>query len=525
MRAVGAVLVLYAVAATPQDRPLDVFSVTVGLQVLKAVRERLTSTMRTRAFAANSTTSSSGGPQHVHRQARPTCFVDQGSAIRSMYHVLPQSHDQRLLWPHGEGSNESSGAPRGPYRDLGKSGRLGALAAQPISAEPAKLSAQTLTRDNTRPIRIRAVYDALYEESAALFSVCFSEGAWVRVGWPKPYASPPSGGKETCHRESISEGGLSADCWLLCTPADVLSPSMREYAMNATDHTLAEAQTYLRVPERAGPLMLRKSEGTYPGFYAAVGVEGERCAADCSKLHALTVSDHLCSDGMEDADVLLYVRHPPPIPGVSGTGSACALDERGRPVVIALDWHTLPTNADSVDWPSAPAEQRADARAVILHELFHGLGFSIEHWTAAIFANGTRRALVGALPITKASIGVGVGGDADGLKPGNAETVWHFLRGTRTFEVAASFFGCADASKEWVGVPLMSYPSYGRCLIDFLRAAAHLQRIRASLHNSHPIFSTITEQGVAFRDTHLSRICHVIWGRSIYCRFGSTSNI
>jgi len=307
------------------------------------------------------------------------------------------------------------------------------------------------------------MHDALHEERAAPYSVCFREGDWVRVGWPDPYAAPPDDNRETCVRLSVSDGGLSADCWLRCARADVLTPSMRDYMINATEHVLVEMATYLRVPLSDGPLVLRRSDGTYTGFYEAVGVPGEACAADCAKLHALPVADELCSRGADDADVLLYVRRPPPVAGVSGTGSACAIDERGRPIVIAFDWHALPDDTATVGWHEAPPEQRAAARAIVLHELLHGLGFSIEHWTGALHANGTRKQLVGALPLTKATIGVGLGGEADGVEPGGSETVWHFLPGTRTFETAARYFGCAGAGAgEWRGLPLMSYPDFGR---------------------------------------------------------------
>lgn len=335
------------------------------------------------------------------------------------------------------------------------------------------------------------MFDSLREESAAPFSACFRVGGWVRLGWPEPFDAPPVDGEETCVRLSVGDGGLSADCWLKCAAADVVTASMREYIVNATTEVVAEAERYLRVPLTAdgGALVLTSSEGTYAGFYAAVGLAGEACAADCQKLHNLPVRAELCTEGARDTDVLLYVRRPPPVAGVSGTGSACALDERGRPLVIAFDWHALPADTAEVGWADAPAAQRAAARSVVLHEIFHGLGYSIEHWSAALHANGTRRNLVGALPLTKAEIGVGLGGEDDGVRPGETETVWHFLPGTRTFDVAARFFGCADAAAgAWRGFPLMSYPNFGRAS----HAETRLMREDVMAYGDGAVVSAIT---------------------------------
>lgn len=415
--------------------PLDVHSVSTGRYVLRRVRQKL---------AAEQIRRASHGGGHARMSERPTCAVDQGHAVRQFYGVLPHAHRQRT-----RGQPQESSPPSGA--------RTRAAAAQQAEEDE-----EALTVENTRRIRIVPVFDALSEETAAPYSACFQEGGWVRLGWPSPFSAPPADGAETCVRLSAGEGGLSADCWLRCAATDVLTPWMRRFAIDATTEVLAEAQGYLRVPTREGPLLLSASEGSYPGFYAAVGVPGEACAADCAKLHALPVSPALCEAGAADADVLLFVRHPPPVAGISGTGSACALDERGRPIVVAFDWHALPREAGGAQaWADAPPHARQAARSVVLHEILHGLGFAVEHWAASTFANGTRRGLVAPLPLPKARIGAGHGGDVDGVAPGEPEAVWHFLPHTRAARAAAAFFGCAGGDG-WAGLPLMSFPSFGR---------------------------------------------------------------
>ena len=47
--------------------------------------------------------------------------------------------------------------------------------------------------------------------------------------------------------------------------------------------------------------------------------------------------------------------------------------------------------------------------------------------------------------------------DSDGAE----DVVYHFVRGTRTYEVAKAFFGCDD-DDQWQGLPMMSWPPYGR---------------------------------------------------------------
>ena len=43
---------------------------------------------------------------------------------------------------------------------------------------------------------------------------------------------------------------------------------------------------------------------------------------------------------------------------------------------------------------------------------------------------------------------------------GSEDVVYHFVKGTRTYEAAKEFFGCAD--EDWHGLPLMSWPPHGR---------------------------------------------------------------
>ncbi|CAK9068968.1 Leishmanolysin-like, partial [Durusdinium trenchii] len=71
---------------------------------------------------------------------------------------------------------------------------------------------------------------------------------------------------------------------------------------------------------------------------------------------------------------------------------------------------------------------------LVIHELFHGLGFGSSGWLDTFDPNGKRRSVIQQLKVT----------DADGSE----DVIYHFVKGTRTYEAAKLYFGCEDEERE-----------------------------------------------------------------------------
>ena len=98
--------------------------------------------------------------------------------------------------------------------------------------------------------------------------------------------------------------------------------------------------------------------------------------------------DALCEEGVQ-ADVVLSITGPSPVPGIGGTGGSCSADQNGRPIHIVFNWYSR------YDFSSIPRETlMSSARALVIHEVFHGLGFGSRAWLNAYGSSGERRTLL-----------------------------------------------------------------------------------------------------------------------------------
>eukprot|EP00931_Biecheleriopsis_adriatica_P043821 TRINITY_DN25040_c0_g1_i2.p1 TRINITY_DN25040_c0_g1~~TRINITY_DN25040_c0_g1_i2.p1 ORF type:complete len:705 (+),score=131.91 TRINITY_DN25040_c0_g1_i2:721-2835(+) len=205
---------------------------------------------------------------------------------------------------------------------------------------------------------------------------------------------------------------------------------------------VAEVPRYLRVRPVQGKLNFKRSEGSYPGMWAQTKQQGVYCDADCVKGSHVVVPDVLCDEGIF-ADVLLSVAVPPAVPGVGGTGGFCSSDQNGRPLHIVFNWHKRPDPTLGTSFE----EQVASSRGLVLHEVLHGLGFGTGLWRNTFTSAGERRKIIEQRRVV----------DADGTE----DVVYHFVKGTRTYEVAKAYFGCSE-DDDWQGLPLMGWPPHGR---------------------------------------------------------------
>jgi len=308
-----------------------------------------------------------------------------------------------------------------------------------------RLGGGTLSQSNTNPIRIHYNFDTLYEDKVQANPLlrdryCFNEGDWYRVNFPTE-PKPTGSGPDDCNRDAVAMEILTQDKWCRCTAEDVITPTWRDFVIDAVYRHGADIPKYLNLKPVQGNLKLRKSEGSFPSMWRTTNQLGSYCSADCVKGSHVAVPDALCEEGVQ-ADVVLSIAGPSPVPGIGGTGGSCSADQNGRPIHIVFNWYSR------YDFSSIPRETlMSSARALVIHEVFHGLGFGSRAWLNAYGSSGERRTLLEQRRVV----------DADGSE----DVVYHFVKGTRTYEVAKAFFGCDD-DDAWQGLPLMSWPPYGR---------------------------------------------------------------
>ncbi|CAJ1378386.1 unnamed protein product [Effrenium voratum] len=301
-----------------------------------------------------------------------------------------------------------------------------------------------LAENNTAPIRIHLNFDTLYEDKvqASPFAkdrYCFREGAWFRTGYP---GEKPASGPDECGDRSTTP--VTGDMWCICRASDVITDEMRSFVIQATTEVMKQLPTFIGLKPVQGPLRFRNAEGSYPAMWKATGQSGDCCDPDCQKGLHVVVPEFFCSLGVEDADAVLSVTMPPPLPGVGGAGTFCSADQHGRPTHLVFQWHRRILEAQFAS--SSVEELIPQWRGLVLHEAFHGLGFGSGIWQNSYSSDGGRRQILRQLEVT----------DQDGSK----DFVYHFVKGTRTYDVAKVYFGCQE--EDWQGLPLMSWPPSGR---------------------------------------------------------------
>ncbi|CAJ1357859.1 unnamed protein product, partial [Effrenium voratum] len=303
----------------------------------------------------------------------------------------------------------------------------------------------TLSQANTQRIRVHFNFDTLYEDKVNANPLvkdryCFNVGDWFKVNHPTG-PKPTGAGPDDCNRAQVGLDIMAENKWCLCTAEDLITPAWRDFVIEATRLHGEDIAKYLRVKPVQGNLMFTKSEGSYPAMWATTKQQGSYCDADCVKGSHVLVPDTLCEVGVA-SDVVVSVVGPSPIPGIGGTGGSCSADQNGRPVHLVFSWY-----ARSYDFSRDRATLLESTRGLIIHELFHGLGFGSGGWVNVFGADGGRRKILEQKKVT----------DADGSE----DVVYFFVKGTRTYEAAKRYFGCSDED-QWQGLPLMSWPPHGR---------------------------------------------------------------
>ncbi len=96
-------------------------------------------------------------------------------------------------------------------------------------------------------------------------------------------------------------------------------------------------ETLLRVPDRAGPVVLLASAGTYSAVTASLGFTAGHtaCCMDCLVWHGIQAPAGYCSGGLgADYDAVLFLQRVPQQPGIEGLGGSCGSDQYGRSLAL-----------------------------------------------------------------------------------------------------------------------------------------------------------------------------------------------
>ena len=126
----------------------------------------------------------------------------------------------------------------------------------------------------------------------------------------------------------------------------------------------------------------------------------------------------------------------------AGYGGNVGSDEFGRPIALLTSW-TVGSYDIHMNWRTGPffrylADNDGAPRSVIMHELVHGLGFSIADFQSATNPDGTEKRMVETRPL-------------------DGEDIWHVIS-DRTLTVARDYFDCPTLD----ALPLMGENLLGR---------------------------------------------------------------
>ena len=405
--------------------------------------------------------------------------------------------------------------------------------------------AALLTLENTAPLKIEVDFSGMYGEAtdgvpsrAQPYSSCFEKGAWFKWNYPST-AAPPcestcaaclAGGGGDCSADCSFPGSTapcggdaevdarmfdtdnpdgilcnrqfdpsSQDCWGVCLEEDVLTAEMRTYMQAKILEVVAEVEGLFRVRKRTGNMVLANSEGVYSRLYATMGVDtAAECAKDARVMYRMPVADSYCTDGV-DADVVFMPFMSPHVPNVAGFGGDAGKDQYGRPVMITMGW-------GMGEWGSDRANIEATARAVIMHELVHGLGFNIFQFQNSFDSAGRSKTIVLLTQMV----------DTDG----SVDQVWHAV-GERVVSVGRAYFGCTEA--EWSGmtIPLMGENPLG----DTSRGSHWETRIMKDEFLAYGGGSMVSAFTLAMMEDlghyigNYSKVAQMSWGRGQGCAF------
>jgi len=360
------------------------------------------------------------------------------------------------------------------------------------ASRPSRRRMATLDVDNTEPIRLTVDYSSLYQETAPQYSACFAVGDWFARGLPGP--DPPSDGVATCVRD-----GTDGDCWGRCEADDLITDASRQQVMDIVNNVVDEVSAMFRLQQSAEPLVFDDSVGRYDSALRSKGYpSATACARDCTMLNGVAVASSYCTEGVQQ-DAVVSITKPPVIPGVAGTGGACASDSTGRPTWLVFTWIQK-----IVGMTGTTEELTAQHRGLVIHELLHALGFSNVQFRSARDANGDLKDLIALQTVDD------FGADED--------EVWFFKKG-RAYELARAYFDCTNSSgTDWNGLPLMGRPDMGR--------ASHwetrIMRDDVMSYGGYGVVSSITlaaMEDLGFYLANYSAAQCMAWGHMQGCNF------
>ena len=237
-------------------------------------------------------------------------------------------------------------------------------------------------------------------------------------------------GQVTSH--TIGQGGWSA-----------ATCNARAWAMEVITQDTREIEAYYRVrkiPNGNGNLVLSHDEGVFAQIYEQRGVGGPACAKDAQEMYRLPVSDDYCTTGADGHTIFLPIMGQY-IPNVAGWGGDAGKDENGRPIILVMGI-TVPQTA----WQRAAY----DHRAIVLHELVHGLGFGIWNFQNTFLADGSRKEIVAQELVDEPGARRGNG------VPNDKDQIWSVVS-ERTIAAARTYFNCSTLTH----LPLMGENALG----------------------------------------------------------------
>jgi len=182
----------------------------------------------------------------------------------------------------------------------------------------------------------------------------------------------------------------------------------------------------------------------YNTIYQSHGIPAvAQCARDARVLYRVPVKDSYCASGLTNGlqdsngkwgDVVFYPTMAQYAPNVGGWGGDAGKDQFGRPIVLVMGWTAPQTPQARLNY-----QQAGQSRSIILHEVVHGLGFSIYNFQTRTDSSGQISPMVEMRPV-----------------PDDTTDVW-FVTSSRTLQVARDYFGCPTLT----GLPLMGENQLG----------------------------------------------------------------
>lgn len=183
---------------------------------------------------------------------------------------------------------------------------------------------------------------------------------------------------------------------------------------------------------------------------------------------------------------------PPGVAGIAGTGSACASDQKGRPLWMVVAWHQSIVGMSAIPVADSVAQHRGFFR----HEALHGMGFINSFFNYARDSRGFRKRLIEMRPV------VDTDGATDEVKESAPPLLCahaHLLTLSRN---SRAILSTATASRLLPPSPTTSRPpdpGLALCSRPCVRARPKILQLRRQRHRrrGHPRMGRAAADGAA----------------------------